>query len=274
MIWVVLAWMLERVALKIGAFSYGVVYNGVGAIDPTFSRESKAPMAYRVLVPWLVRLAERAGVPRERRLTWLYEPLKIVLTGLALASVSRALGRGAALFVAAALPATFLYDYWDWTGEMGGLALALSGSWPLAFAGGLWAALSRPETALLVPVTYFLRTWDLWGVLVITLETLATLLFVRGWVGDRPLYCDRWMWRVNLQDLRTIMANRPVYLGEMSMSVGITVLTLAAACTGRAGWTVIVPILLLAAGWTMARAAETRVFASCLLWIPFLFLWR
>jgi hypothetical protein len=78
------------------------------------------------------------------------------------------------------------------------------------------------------------------------------------------------MWRQNWSELRGIGRNRPVYLGEMAMSLLVTALTLIVVVSGKAGTTWPVPLAILAAGWIFARASETRVFASCLLWISLL----
>jgi len=272
MIWFVLAWFLERVHLKVGAFSYGIEFSGIGAIDDVLDGTAKAPMAYRVLVPWLIDLVERiCPTLKPHRLSVLYEPLKIALTGCALWAVAYGLGVRSALLIAAMLPATFLFDYWDWTGEMIGVALAFSGMPGWVAAGGMVAAMSRPETALLGSVVYWLETRDAAGALWGAGATLATIVAVRLITGKRELYCERWMWRQNWQDLQAILQNRPVYLGEISISLLVTVLTLVSVVSGKAGASWPVPVALLVAGWTMARAAETRVFSVCLLWISLLF---
>jgi len=272
LLWMFLALLMERVAVKIGSSFYGTPYAGIGAIDGVLSREAAAPMAYRVLVPWIVGALERVWPGLQaQRLVALYEPLKIALTGTTLWVLSRTLGVRSALFVAAALPATFLFDYWDWTGEMIGLALALGARdvrWVMA--GGVVAALSRPETAILVPIAYWLRTRDSRATLWIAGAVFCAMALVRAWAGHKTLYCQRWMVDVNWRDLATVMNNRPFYVGEIVVSALVSAMTLWAVLSGRAGPTWLVPAALLVAGWTMARAAETRVFASCLLWISFL----
>jgi len=86
--WIPIAWVIERVQLKIGGQWYGSPFNGYGAIDGTVDKTALAPMRYRVLVPWLVVLVERI-FPRVKahRLTALYEPLKIVLIAAALIGI-------------------------------------------------------------------------------------------------------------------------------------------------------------------------------------------
>jgi len=165
---------------------------------------------------------------------------------------------------------TILYDYWDWAGELGGLALALTGNVWLGILGGVWIALSRPETAPLVALAYGWSTGNVIGTVAVAAVSALVIDIIRRAQGNAPLYCARWMWRQNWLDVRDIARNRPVYLGEISMSILISLLTVLGICTGRAGPTWPIPLALLAAGWTMARAAETRVFVSCLFWISFL----
>jgi len=110
MIWFIVAWLVERAHLKMSSFNYGAKFNGLGVVDHVLARKADAPMAYRVLVPWLVGLVERI-FPRTKpyRLVLLYEPLKIALAGGALWVLAHSLGAARALFVAACLPATFLF---------------------------------------------------------------------------------------------------------------------------------------------------------------------
>lgn len=265
--WLLIAVALDRAQLKIGASTYGSAYCGIGCVDAVNQRQALSPMAYRVLIPWLIGLAERlAPALKAHRLPALYEPMKIGLLALTLASIETAAGRTAALVVAALLPMTFYFDYWDWAAEMAGFALALTGHFEYALVGAVMVALSR-ETAPLVAVIYALITRE-WVQALIVFGVTGWIMFaMRCRVGYRPLYCERWMWRVNWSDLQQIMLNRPVYLGEMAMSLLITALAVGVVLAGRAGAAWPVPLVLLVMGWTMARAPETRVFAACLIWI-------
>ena len=264
--YLIAALALDRVQLKLGQPSYRNEYCGMGAIDSINARTAQAPMAYRVLVPWIVGGIEKLFPNlKPHRLTALYEPLKIGLLALALAAAASALGTTRALWIAALLPATFYFDYWDAAVELLGLALALTGRIEYALIGALLLALAR-ETAPLVALTYMLVTRDVGRGLQVLSATLAVMLAVRLWVGRQPLYCERVLGRHNWRDLRDLRRNRPFYSSESAMSLGLTALTVAAVITGRAGPAWPVPLILLALGWTLARAAETRVFGGCLLW--------
>ncbi|MCK9600780.1 MAG: hypothetical protein M0R06_17195 [Sphaerochaeta sp.] len=267
MIYLLLAVLLDRVQFKLCAKSYGNLYCGYGTIDSVNNRTALSPMAYRVLVPWLIASVE-AWRPslKTQRLPALYEPLKIGLMALMLYSVDLALGREGTLLFCVLLGVTFYFDYFDFAPEVMALALALTGDVRLALLGGLFAALAR-ETAPLGALTYILVTGDVGRGLQVFAAICAILLAVRLWVGHKKLYCERVLWRVNIQDVHKLFVNRPFYLSEISMSLLASALTLYAIVSGHAGAAWPVPLLLLGLGWTLARASETRVFSGCLLWV-------
>jgi hypothetical protein len=226
MIWLIVAFALDRVQLKIGAFSYGSKFSGLGAIDDVLARKAPAPVAYRVLVPWLIGLVEQV-IPgaRRYRLTALYEPFKIASIAAALAMVARAFDPQTALLLAILVATTFYFDYWDWPIEIVAVAGALSGRWEWALVGGLLCALSR-ETAPLVPATFFLVTFDWYRATLLMLVVLCIMMAVRLYVGPRNSYWTGQMWRVNWTDLRDWKANRPAYLSEIVLALLIAAGTL------------------------------------------------
>jgi len=268
MIWLLLAICCDRMQLYIASRNYGSTYNGIGAIDSVLARTAAAPMAYRVLVPWLVGLAERIYPPlRKHRFMGVYEPLKIALMALTFWACSLAIGTPGALLVAVMLQATYQFDYWSFAPEMTGLALALTGNPMLACAGAVMAALSKPETSPLVAVTYLLVTWDWLGAATVGVCVIVPWALVRLWAGNHKLYCARWTWRKNVAAIRGMMKLRPPYMSNMAMSLGITALTLWVVIMGQAGSAWPVPLVMLGASWTMALCTETRVLAPCLIWI-------
>lgn len=266
LLWFLVAMALDKSQLIIAAPGYGSAYCGVGTTDRVLHREADAPMAYRVLVPWLIGALERLHPRIRKSRLEIYEAIKIAVMGLALWAVSSTLGVTGALLVAVLLSVTWSYDYWDWAVELGALALAVGGNMQGAIIGGIALALSR-ETAPLVPLTYLLATGDVSGTLVIALAVGLTWLGVRLWAGYHKLYCERFMWKRNLESLRSVFHCRPVFMANTLMSAGITAATLGLLIMGRLGPTWPVPLVLLAIGWLMGIAYETRVFASCLLWI-------
>jgi hypothetical protein len=267
-IYLILAWFSDMAQLRIAGKGYNNLYCGMGAVDTVNQRRAAAPMAYRVLVPWLIWLGEWV-IPRGFRLTALYEPLKIALMAAVLWATAHALGAPAAYLLAALWPITYYFDYWDWAAESFGLAAALTGTFPLALVGGVVHGLSR-ETAPLVALTYALVTHDWIGAMILAGVIAVVMGGVRLWAGRKELYCERVMWPVNLRDVRGILRNRPVYLSEIGMTLAITILTMVTILMGKAGPAWPVPLALLIAGWVLARAAEPRVFAGCLLWIVML----
>lgn len=259
-----IAWCFERAQAMISAPNYSSLYNGFGAIDLTVARETKAPMAYRVLVPFLVIGIERLfHIPENRRIN-VYETIKIALQAFAFWAVWQAWGLPAALLTFLLLLLTIMFDYWDWAVELAGVALAMSGNLVLTLPAAILASLSR-ETALLVPVAYFLKTGDWKGTLATAAATVLTLTAVRLLVGRRPLYCDRWMIRYNLGLFKNFFKWQPIYFGDVFISLIITSACLPLLIFRPAGWPI--PWVILAAGWSMAKADEARVFVVCLPWI-------
>lgn len=265
MIWLLIALFVEYAQLRFAqSTGFRSPYCGLGAVDSTNNRTALAPMGYRVLFPWLIALVEWLQVPRRQRLT-VYEVLKIGFLALTLAAISASLGREKALILATLLVPTFYFDYWDWEIELLGLALALTGRVEYALIGGILLALSR-ETAPLVPVTYILISGDIGRGLQILSATLAVLLAVRLFVGRKRLYCERVMVGINWSDVRGLIHNFPIFLSPIFYTLAISAMTIWAIVSREAGPSWIVPLALLIAGWMFARAAETRVFAACLLW--------
>jgi hypothetical protein len=64
------------------------------------------------------------------------------------------------------------------------LGLALTGDPLLACVGAVLATLSKPETALLIPVTYGLVTWDIWGAGAVLVCVLVPWALVRLWAAS------------------------------------------------------------------------------------------
>lgn len=237
----ILSLCLARVQYMTARKNIGAKWNGYGAIDGTLSRTSDAPMVYRVLVPWLV--GRNKSVPK-------YELWQTILLFISLSSVYTAWGTSITLISAILFTLTFWYDYWDWTLEIAGFSLAMT-PLPLAAFGVVLFSLSR-ETAPLAGVVYALVSGDWLGGGALVALSLAILFAVRKVQGKHNLYCDRWMFYVNMDLLQS---------GNMGAwgSVLLCALGLLGAC-GRPEFA-IVPVLV-SAGWLMAKADETRVFVA------------
>jgi hypothetical protein len=241
-----LALCLARVQYLAVKFNMASRFNGYGAIAAVQAKTADAPMVYRVLVPWLI------GKPTMAK----YQALQVTFITAALYSVYLAWGLPVMLVTAILLTCTFFFDYWDWAVELAALSLALV-SFPLAIAGVILHGMSR-ETAPLVGLVYALRFQDWLGGLLVALLGFAVLQFVRYVQGAHPLYCDRWMFKRNLRELK-----KP-HMGSPYFSAGLSLLALAGAWL--AGWDGLIVPVILGAGWTMAVAAETRVFVPV---VPF-----
>lgn len=267
MIWFAFAFLIERVQVVITGKNYGARWNGYGAINGTINKTADAPMVYRVLVPWIIGALERIH-PRVKlcRLE-IYEALKIILIGLAFWSINRAWNFNTAILVAAILPITFRFDYWDWSAELAGVAMAMTGEVPLAIIGATIAGLSK-ETAPLVPLAYLSVTGDVPIAVILMFYVGILWVLIRMVQGEHKLYCDRWMVKRNLQELKR-WKSKPVFLSDMAMSIAITVLAIIAMLHFQPGW--IIPLAIIGAGWTLAVGAETRIFVVALPWIAGMF---
>lgn len=267
MIWLALAFAIDRVQLKLGERNYGSRFNGIGCIDDVNQRRAQAPMAYRVLYPWLIGLIEHI-IPRVRkhRLVALYEPLKVLSIALLMALMAQVLGATTALVFAILVAATFHYDYWDWPFEVMAIVAGMSGDPLLTLGACLLAALSR-ETAILGALAYFCTTLDYYHAALLAIVVLCIQMAVRLYVGPQRKYWSDNMLLVNWNDIRELFDNHPFYFGEIAMAIIITLATIASIVSGLSGpaWPVAIAVIL--ASWTLARVSETRVLASCLVFV-------
>lgn len=259
MAWLIYAWILERAHVVIAGSNYGARWNGIGAIRDTIEKKTQAPMVYRVLMPWLV------GLTRPPKVTTIstYEFYKVILTAGALWATEAAFGMQVALVTAIILPATFLYDYWDWTGEMIGIGLALTGNIYLAMGGVLVHGLSR-ETAPLCAAAYLLKTGDIEGAGILFFMAAIIHVVIRMIQGEHKLYCDRVMLKTNINLIRNIGMSNPAWLGSTFISIVLSVLILAGSVIS--GPTGLVGLGIVVSGWVLGKGDETRIFSAGLPW--------
>lgn len=254
-----LGWVLDRIQMHVTFVNYDSVFNGFGAIESVQRKDAKAPMAYRVILPWGIWLVEKLGVPDKQRVT-VYETFKVLSIALALGAVWNALGFEAMVLTCVFIPLTYLYDYWDWPIEMMAVYFAMSGNVWLGLAGCVLLAMSK-ETAPIVPLVYLFATWDWMGTGALMLVTLGVMAGIRLIVGKRALYCERWQLIYNLKMMSTLFRWKPVFFGSPVLALIVTGLALLGALSRAEG----LPLLgLILAGWVLAKADETRVFAACL----------
>ena len=246
--------------------------NGYGALAGTLRRNNAAPMRYRVLMgwvllglAWVVRLVRRRGTTVQ---AWHYQVIKGLLMWGALAVARQIVGTAGMLALAVLVASTFEFDYWDCYAELLGVGLCVMGSPWAALAGGVIWGLSR-ETAVLAPGLALLSGGP-WCA-VAALSGPGAMGAVRLVQGRAVLYCERWMLRsFNVRDLSRVREKEDV--GPL-LSMGWTVAAVVVAVWGRgrmpAALAATMPVALvwLVAGWTMARARETRVFMPLALWI-------
>ena len=270
MVWlcILFGWAFDRAQMVMSAKNYGALWNGYGVIHLTNTRQAKAPMAYRVLVPWIIWLIEKLPIKSNRLAV--YQTLKLAGVVYAFWACWNWIGLTATLITFVLLLVTVEYDYWDWPIELGGIAVAMScGVWAAIVAVMLWA-LSR-ETWPLAALAYGLASRDWIGAFVVLTSGGMAWAVVRLMVGKKRLYCKRVMVKENLSLIRAIPRYNLPYYVPAFISLALSGLVVAAAARGLQGWPV--PVALLAAGWVMGKADEPRIFSGALPWAA-VWLWK
>ena len=258
---VILIWIsLIALELRVTRRNINNWATGYGSMAATLERNSKAPMRYRVLAAWTVGRLPLRYWPGG------YMSLKYLLMGAALFIAYPLLGLAGVAVLAVLTASTFEYDYWDCYAELAAVGLILYGEpWAVLTGAVLWG-LSK-ETVFLAPALALFA-----GGLHCGLIGLAgPLMFLLAMViqGKAKLYCKRWTARVyNAADLRIAWAVKD---SGMLLSLTWMIAAVLVALFGKLahpfagtawlglGWFV--------AGWTLARARETRVFLPAALWI-------
>lgn len=262
----VAAFVLTRVQAFVAADNYGVVWNGFGAIEGVLSRSTKAPMVYRVLLPWLLGASRWTRIPK----LMLYELWRFVLMFAALLAVNRFWGLETTLILAMLLPVTFLFDYWDWSVELGCVALALSGNIYLALLAVILHALSR-ENWVLCALAFFVVSLDLHGTAIVGMTGLLVYIVVKTVQGKHEMYCSRFMLPDNLKLLRSLgLGNVPFYNGQW-VTILVTLLAVPVVLYQLPGWPVY--LALVVGGWLFGKINESRIMAAALPWCASL-MWR
>lgn len=265
-LWFVLAFFLERTLMVVAKDNYGAPWNGVGALSGVIQKSTQAPMVYRVLVPWFAYGLRSLGMP----LLTAYELVKIILTGFALWAVQISWGYGVAFLVMAILPATFLFDYWDWAAELLGLCLCLSGDFYLALLGVFFWGLSR-ETVLIGGPAYFLVTGDWLGAAGVLAAGVIMLAAVHLIQGPHPRYCKLVYLSDNWKMVRTIKHwERPAWMSSIVISLVLAAISLAAA--PFSGWRGLLVPVLVGFSLVFGKINETRIFTSVLPWVGYAFI--
>lgn len=258
-----IGWAFDRVQMGISAPNYGAQFNGYGVIDLVNKREIKAPMAYRVLVPWLVGWIEKTFKLDKQYRVIVYQYIKMIFVMLAAWSVIHVYGIIVCLLTFTLLLLTIQFDYWDWPIELAAVVLASGGHFVPALIVAFLFALSR-ETAPITAFIYFVVTLDILGALVMLMVTLWVMVEVKEYIGDRPLYCKRFMFKDNLKLFKTFFKWKPILYSPITVTAAITLGSLISIIINPQYWYV---LILLVAGWILAKADEPRIFSSI---VPFI----
>lgn len=260
---IMLSMVLIYLDFRLTKTNYGAVFNGIGAIPYVLSGQSRAPMQYRVLVPWTCSIF---GVGDQKLkylkqyvyLRWLSILFAVSMSYFYYHSVVGVLWL-VLFFVAASL-----YDYTDVYIEIGLLALAL-----VLLAGGYWwalipitavAALNR-ETAIVIPTLAFFDS---------SLAGIASLCgFAVGYLiprivyGAKDRYCSFWMVRANIAEAIQHYKSRPFPYVEYTLSVLLFGFVVYSAICGTKTGPLFVGLGLFAVLLIPAKWREIRVFAPC-----------
>lgn len=253
----------DRAQMGISLANYDSLANGFGVIDMTVRKKIKAPMAYRILVPYLVTWTEKLLKTDPEYRMFIYQAFKAFFVVLAAWSVIHVFGIMAALITFIILLATVQYDYWDWSIELTAVVLAAGGLFIPALLVGILFAFSR-ETSLITGIIYLVATGDWYGALIITAIIGMILFSVRKFIGKRELYCDRFMWKYNLGLYKNFFKWKPFLYSPLFVSSAITIGTVLSVLIMPKYFPV---LILLLAGWILAKADEPRIFSAC---IPFI----
>lgn len=260
---ILIGWAFDRVQMLITAPNYGSMFNGFGAIDLTYKKEIKAPMAYRVLVPMLVIGFEKLFKTDIKYRSIIYQNIKVFFVIVAAWSVIYVFGVVAALLTFTILLATIQYDYWDWPIELAAVVLAAGGHFFPALIVGVLYAFSR-ETAPIIGLIYFVATKDVERAFILTALIVSIMSSVRAVVGKRPLYCDRVMIKTNLNLFKNFLKWKPFAYSTLFTSVVITAGTVLSVVVNPEYW---YSLIFIGAGWVLAKADEPRIFSAC---VPFI----
>lgn len=248
-----------RAQAAIASPNYGGDYNGIGAALPVLQKRvrSDSPASRRVLLPLLLK-----WVPRDR---WelAYELAMVLGLWAVLLTAWSTSGLGVALFLAAAAPLTFRFDYWCWVPELGAAVAATSGRLDLAIPWFAAAAASK-ETAPLMPVIWVCYGGGLLSGGLLGLLVAGTMFAV--WLWQKYPRFDRAQAARNGADLERWFNSfgKPAFLrNDVTGTAVLTAASIGAAV--NLGFPRALPWLgLLAVGWVLSIAAETRVFSALL----------
>ena len=260
---ILIGWTFDRAQMMISASNYSTVFNGFGAIDLTVKKQIKAPMAYRVLVPFLVSWIEQTFKVDAKYRVFIYQNLKAFFVILAAYSVIHVFGIVTALITFLILLLTIQFDYWDWPIELAAVVFASGGHFVPALLLGILFAFSR-ETAPITGFIYWIASGDLAGGIIISGFTVLLMLGVRIFVGKRELYCKRVMWKDNLILFKNFLKWKPFAYSPLFVTSAITAGTLISVIVNPHHWYSLIFII---AGWILAKADEPRVFSAV---VPFI----
>ncbi len=249
-----------RAQVAIASFNYGSSFNGIGAVPKILLKTSVSPTLYRVLMGYILKFIP---VPY-----WnvAYESVMVLGLWAVLLTTSYFYGVLAAVILASLLGLTYKFDYWCWIPELGAAVAATSGNLWFTIPWTILLGLSK-ETVHIVPIIFLCYGGSIYYSLLLLLLSTALYFSVRKIQGFRAIYCERFPLDRNgkdLQDWFKVKFKNLFLRSEMTSTVIITASCILSCC--HLGFPKCIPwLLILAAGWILAVAEETRVFTICLI---------
>jgi hypothetical protein len=294
-----LSWVLITLERKTAKDNYGSWCNGLGAIPVALdatgrarglsSDMMKAPMVYRVLVPWIVAIIEkivnhpdddRFDIDRLRIYLW----VKQALMFSAMIAADYFFGPAVALVMALFWVATFQFDYWDIYGEALGFVLVLGGAtlmvevpWMgVVVAVGVAILVMSRETVWLVPLMvgglWLVNGWQMaLGAFVVQVVIIGLFqLLLRKLQGKWPRYWHRIVIGQNLDYKETwAVPERRYYLilGWLSILFSVFCLIHPDMLPEPFRATFFMPAVIAMVGFVGGFVHEPRIFALISLWM-------
>ena len=260
---VIVGLCFDRAQMQISGPNYGSLYNGYGAIELTAKKAIKAPMAYRVLVPFLVTWIVKAFKIIPKYHVFVYQAIKAFFVVVAAFSVVQVFGYTAMFLTFSILLLTIQYDYWDWPIELAAVVFAAGGLYLPTIILAILFSMSR-ETSIVIGPIFYASTGNLSFSMGLLVLTISTILAVRLIVGKQELYCKRYMWNYNIGLFKNFFKWKPFLYSPLFVSAAITIGTVLTILIKPQFWFI---SILLVAGWILAKADEPRIFSSC---VPFI----
>ena len=267
--WLVIAgaiWLLVHLQHRISDYNAHTPYNGHGCVEDVLRKQALAPMAYRVLVPLVLKWTGARG----RLLFWYFVSRDLLLIG-AMVAIGCLIGWVLVPFLVVVLLVISIlqYDYWDCWIEVLAFVAVLSGNHVCAVLACMALAASR-ETWPVAIVCYAAASGSALLAVLAWIPSMAVMGAVIAWQGVRPIYCDRLAIKENVGRILSWREYRYWYWEPM----GVVWMVMCCACFLLRGTmpepfasTAFIPPGLAAMTFIFGRIVEPRLMIAGSIWI-------